>query len=113
MSFRETQDDIVLLLSVHSSVLSGGWDPGNLGNESLSVGRLGSLWRNLIRVLTERAIGFLFEEIREEGPGEGLGLHIIRIWVILKGRHKNVPKISHLVLTCFQLISWALEVLSL
>jgi len=68
-----------LLFSIHPRVLSGSRNPGNLGHKSLGMGSLSALWRDLIRALAERAIGFLFEELRELGPGERLGLYIIRI----------------------------------
>ena len=101
---------MVLLCSVHTSVLIGGRNPGNLCHKTLSVGCLGAITLDFIRVLAEGTIAFLAEESRESLPWVFLRRFIVLVRVCCIGGHELIPQFSHLLLTCLSLVSRAFEV---
>ena len=74
------------------------------------MGCLGASPLDLIRILTEGAIAFLFKELREPIPWELLGLFFVVVGISSIGGHEYVPQFVHLLLTGLSLVYWALEV---
>ena len=101
---------MVLLCSVHTSVPIGCRDPGNFCHKTLSMGRLGTILLDLIRVLAEGTIAFLAEESRESLPWVFLRRLIVLVRICSIGGHELIPQFGHLLLTCLSLVSRTLEV---
>ena len=74
------------------------------------MGRLRASPLDLIRILTEGAIAFLFKELREPIPWEFLRLFFVVVGISSIGRHEYIPQFVHLLLTGLSLVYWTLEV---